>query len=169
MRFIAVFVSSQAKPGDGLYERARRYGQIIAEEGCGVVNGGYQGGMEAVSLGARERGGVVVGVTAPALFPERPGANPYLDLEIRAESLLDRLGKLFALADGILVLPGGVGTLTELLLFWNHLHLGRGRPTGVDPSWLSYLRPGLEISETQFALLHPIPDEEALRDFLRRL
>lgn len=169
MRLVAVFVSSRARPGEALYERARSFGQVIAEEGFGVANGGYQGGMEAVSRGAKERGGFVVGVTAPSLFPERTGANPYLDLEIRARSLLERLEKLFALADAFLVLPGGVGTLTELLLAWNHLYLRVGKPIGVDPLWLDYLRPGLEVEKEHLALLRPIPDEEALRRFLRGL
>ncbi|MER3537454.1 MAG: DNA-binding protein [Thermus sp.] len=167
MRLVAVFVSSRARPKEALYEKARRYGQVIAEEGFGVANGGYQGGMEAVSRGAKERGGFVVGVTAPALFPERAGANPYLDLEIRAKSLLDRLEKLFTLAEAFLALPGGVGTLTELLLAWNHLYLKVGKPLGVDPLWLDYLRPGLEIEAAHLELLRPIPDEEALRGFLR--
>lgn len=169
MRLVAVFVSSRARPGEPLYEKARRFGQVIAEEGFGVANGGYQGGMEAVSQGARERGGLVVGVTAPGLFPDRPGGNAHLDLEVRAKSLLDRLEKLFALADAFLALPGGVGTLTELLLAWNHLYLGVGKPLGVDPLWLDYLRPGLEIKEEHLALLRPVPDEKALRAFLRSL
>ncbi len=167
MRLVSVFVSSRAHPGEALYEKAFRYGQVLAEEGFGLACGGYQGGMEALAKGVKSRGGLVVGVTAPGLFPERKGPNPYVDLELPASSLPERVGRLLDLGAAYLALPGGVGTLAELLLAWNLRYLGRGRPLGVDPYWLGLLRPHGEISSQDLALLTPIPDEGVLRAFLR--
>ncbi|GGN00996.1 DNA-binding protein [Thermus composti] len=171
MRFLSVFVSSRLSPGDPLYARLVRYGEVLAEEGFGLASGGYQGGMEALAKGVKAKGGLVVGVTAPALFPERKGPNPYVDLELPSHSLPERIGRLLDLGAGYLALPGGVGTLAELLLAWNLLYLrrGLGRPLAVDPYWLDLLKAHGEIAPEDLALLQVVADEEDLRRFLRSL
>jgi len=75
--------------------------------------------MEAVSQGARHRGGHVVGVTAPTVFPDRTGANEYVDDEAQASSLIERIGLLVDGTDGAIALWGSLGTATELLVAWN--------------------------------------------------
>lgn len=101
--------------------------------------------MEAASKGASEEGGHVVGVTSPALFPERTGANRYVDELIEASDLVERLGQLIARADGVIALPGSIGTAAELLVAWNHNFLSRrnGRETvptvAVGPGWRSLM------------------------------
>jgi len=104
---------------------AESTGRRCVEAGFAVVTGGYGGTMEAVSKGAANAGGEAIGVTAPSLFPGRPGANPYVTREIVAGSLLERLDTLTDLASGAIVLPGSIGTLTELVLAWNLNHVNR--------------------------------------------
>ncbi|MEN2981281.1 MAG: LOG family protein [Thermus sp.] len=171
MRLLTVFVSSRLSPTDPLYPRLVRYGEVLAEEGFGLACGGYKGGMEALARGVKAKGGVVVGVTAPALFPDRPGPNPHVDLELPAATLPERIGRLLDLGAGYLALPGGVGTLAELTLAWNLLYLrrGLGRPLAVDPYWLAFLRAQGEIAPEDLALLQVVGDEEDLRRFLRSL
>ncbi|WP_038048336.1 LOG family protein [Thermus caliditerrae] len=171
MRFLSVFVSSRVAPESPLYPRLVRYGEVLAEEGFGLACGGYQGGMEALAKGVKAKGGVVVGVTAPALFPERKGPSPYVDVELPAASLPERIGRLLDLGAGYLALPGGVGTLAELTLAWNLLYLrrGLGRPLAVDPYWLALLKVHGEIAPEDLALLQVVGDEESLRRFLRSL
>ncbi|GAA6757709.1 LOG family protein [Thermus oshimai] len=171
MRLIAAFASSRLLPEDPLYRKLYRYGEVLAEEGFGLACGGYQGGMEALARGVKAKGGLVVGVTAPALFPERKGPSAYVDLEFPAATLPQRIARLLDLGQGYLAFPGGVGTLAELTLAWNLLYLrrGLGRPLGVDPYWLSLLRPHGEITPEDLALLRPIGDENDLRAFLRSL
>lgn len=100
--------------------------------------------MEAVSKGANKAGGEAIGVTAPSLFPGRPGANPYVTREIAARTLLERLDTLTGLASGVIVLPGSIGTLTELSIAWNLNHVNRLRegkrlPTvAVGEGWRSF-------------------------------
>ena len=119
----------------------------------------------------KARGGLVVGVTAPALFPERRGPNPFVDLELPAATLPQRIGRLLDLGAGYLALPGGVGTLAELVLAWNLLYLRRGvgRPLAVDPYWLGLLKAHGEIAPEDVGLLRVVADEEDLRRFLRSL
>ena len=171
MRLLAVFVSSRLSPEDPLYARWVRYGEVLAEEGFGLACGGYQGGMEALARGVKAKGGLVVGVTAPALFPERRGPNPFVDLALPAAPLPQRIARLPDLGAGYPALHAGVGTLAELVLAWNLLYLRRGvgRPLAVDPYWLGLLKAHGEIAPEDVGLLRVVADEEDLRRFLRSL
>lgn len=108
MRLLAVFVSSRLSPEDPLYARWVRYGEVLAEEGFGLACGGTRGDG-GPGQGVKAKGGLVVGVTAPAFFPERRGPNPFVDLELPAATLPQRIGRLLDLGAGYLALPGGWG------------------------------------------------------------
>jgi uncharacterized protein (TIGR00725 family) len=116
---IAVFGASGTQPGDAHYEDGIRCGRSLAEAGYTVATGGYYGTMEAVSLGARSAGGTVIGVTAPTVFPQRPGANDHVTDEWVARTLVDRIGLLVERTDASIALWGSLGTATELLVAWN--------------------------------------------------
>lgn len=129
-RIVAVFGSSRALPGDGLYEQGVELGRLLAEAGFGVVNGGYAGLMEAVSAGAAGAGGRAVGVTAPPLFPARAEGNRFLTEEIPAGSLTERIHVMWEMSCAAVVCPGSIGTFTELAVVWNDAVLAarRGAP-----------------------------------------
>ncbi len=118
-KIIAVFGASRSVPGDETYEDGVICGRLLAENGYGVVTGGYGGLMDAVSKGASQAGGYVLGVTAPAVFRDRAGANSFVNEERRAEHLLERIHQLTDISAGAIVLPGSLGTLTELGVAWN--------------------------------------------------
>lgn len=119
---ITVFGSSKPRPGEHDYEQAYLLGRQIAEGGHTVLTGGYIGTMEAVSRGAAEAGGHVIGVTCEEIENWRSvGANPWVKEERRFPSLLERLGELVRGCDAAIALPGGPGTLVEISLYWNHL------------------------------------------------
>ncbi len=125
---VTVFGSSRIGPGDPHWEAAERCGRLLAAAGFAVATGGYGGAMEAVSRGARLAGGHVIGVTAPAVFPGRAGANSHVAEERPAATLTERLRGLIDPAVGYIVLPGSIGTLTELMVAWNANYVGAGRP-----------------------------------------
>jgi len=122
---ISVFGASLAGPGDGLYEEGVRCGELLADAGFAVMTGGYGGVMEAVSRGACGRGGIVFGVTAPGVFPDRSGANEYVSHERPAVHLLDRIHDMTDLSAASIALPGSLGTLTELVAAWNLAFVAR--------------------------------------------
>jgi len=122
---IAVFGASAAEPGDGLYEQGIACGRHLAESGYAVVTGGYGGVMEAVSRGAREAGGRVIGVTAPDVFPDRTGANEFVTEESQAAHLVERIHELTEVSSGTITLPGSLGTLAELSIAWNLAFVAR--------------------------------------------
>ena len=114
---VTVFGSARVGPDTDEFRDARRLGQLLAERGDMIVSGGYGGIMEAVSQGAHEAGGQVVGVTvAPWIGRLEP--NRFLSEEQSARTLFERLEALIA-SDALVALPGGAGTLGEVALAWN--------------------------------------------------
>jgi len=117
---ISVFGSSQPKERDTAYAEGIELGKLLAERGHTVLTGGYIGLMEAVSRGAREAGGHVIGVTCEDIEMWRQvKANPWVMEEIKKKTLIERLHTLIHESDAALALPGGPGTLTEISLMWN--------------------------------------------------
>lgn len=96
------------------YKDTVKIGALLAERGYIVKNGGYGGMMEAVSKGASEAGGKVIGYTCAA-FGDHPG-NEYLSAEIQRKDIYDRLRSLITGTELFIVQRGGVGTLSELFL-----------------------------------------------------
>jgi hypothetical protein len=117
---ISVFGGSQTKEGDAAYAEALELGRRLAQRGHIVLTGGYIGTMEAVSRGAHEAGGHVIGVTCEDIETWRKiGANTWVKEERRCKTLMERLTGLIEGCDAALALPGGPGTLTEISLMWN--------------------------------------------------
>ena len=119
---ITVFGGSQPKPGDPIYQDAQHLGSLLAKNGYVLITGGYIGTMEALSRGAAESGGHVIGVTCDQIEAWRSvKANSWVKEEWHYTSLKDRLFALIENCDAFLALPGGVGTLAEIILAWNLL------------------------------------------------
>jgi uncharacterized protein (TIGR00730 family) len=117
---ITVFGGAQPKEGSTGYEEARELGKLLAEGGHTVLTGGYMGTMEAVSRGASEAGGHVIGVTCIDIEEWRSSSpNQWVKEERRKQSLFERLQGLIEGCDAAIALPGGAGTLTEISLMWN--------------------------------------------------
>jgi len=124
-RVISVFGSSAPQPGSADYEMARDLGRRLAQAGFAVQTGGYVGVMEGASQGANEAGGHVIGVTCDQIEAFRPlKANPWVKEEIRHPTLRERVLYLVDHCDGITVMPGGIGTLSELALAWSFAQVG---------------------------------------------
>ena len=117
---ISVFGGSQPKEGNTAYTEAQTLGKLLAQHGHTVLTGGYIGTMEAVSQGAFEAGGHVVGVTCDDIEAWRAvSPNQWVKEERREKTLIGRLQVLIEDCDAALALPGGAGTLTEIALMWN--------------------------------------------------
>jgi len=138
---IAVYGSSTVREADPTYTLALELGRELARAGATVMTGGYGGTMEACSRGASEAGGHVVGVTVE-LFEARGPANRWVRERVHTPDLFERLRYLVSHADGFVVVPGSIGTLTELFLTWTLLSTA-GRPPAplvlLGEHWESYL------------------------------
>jgi uncharacterized protein (TIGR00730 family) len=128
-KVISVFGSSAPAPGSPDYEEARLVGRLLAEAGLAVATGGYCGTMEAVSQGAAAAGGYVIGVTCDQIEVFRPlGPNEFVTEEIRYPTLQGRVQHLVRENAGMIVLAGGLGTLSEMALAWSLLQVGEIPP-----------------------------------------
>ena len=128
---IAVFGASQTHPGEPDYEAAAEAGRLLVEAGFAVATGGYAGVMEAAAAGAAAAGGDTVGFTAPPVFPGRSGANTHIKVEVPSDTLSLRIHNIMEASSGFLVMPGSIGTLTELMVAWNSAFVTQfsGEPT----------------------------------------
>src|SRR5215813_3802446 len=122
-KVVSVFGSAGTRPGTPDFREAIQLGAILARSNYVVMAGGYGGTMGAVSQGAAEAGGHVIGVTV-GLFRER-GLLPNLFLheEIDLPSLAERLNYLVNRPAAYFALRGGVGTLSEITLAWSLLQV----------------------------------------------
>ncbi|HXI93207.1 MAG TPA: LOG family protein, partial [Blastocatellia bacterium] len=117
-RRITVFGGSRCGPDAAEYKEALRLGRLLVEAGFDVCSGGYAGVMEAISRGAHEAGGHVIGVTMEQ-FKSAP--NPYLKKIEPSADFYARLQILIRDSAGYIALRGGMGTVTEISLVWNKL------------------------------------------------
>ena len=177
MKTITVFGGSLPKPGSPPYQDAQRLGAMLAGSGFAVQTGGYIGTMEATSRGAAEAGGHVIGVTCDEIENWRPvGPNPWVMQEKRCETLRTRLYVLIDECDGAIALPGGIGTLTEILITWAELQIRPEDPRPlilVGNAWQETISV-FQSSQQEYipprdqARIQLVPDVDAAFDVLTR-
>jgi uncharacterized protein (TIGR00725 family) len=117
---ITIFGGANPQPGSPAYVEAYELGKLLAERGYTVLTGGYIGTMEAVSRGAAEAGGHVIGVTCEEIERWRPvKVNGWVKEEWHKKTLIERLEAIITGCDAAIALAGGPGTLTEVALTLN--------------------------------------------------
>lgn len=118
-RYVLSVVGQGSDVSLTLEELAHELGLRAVEAGFRVVTGGLAGVMEAASRGARAapswRDGDIVGVL-PGY--DRRAANPYVDLVIPTGMQIARNIIVVAMADVVIALGGGSGTLSEIAVAW---------------------------------------------------
>ena len=136
---VTVFGGSSPKPGHQAYLEAQRLGGLLGAAGHTVLTGGYIGTMEAVSRGAAESGGHVIGVTCDEIEAWRPvSPNAWVQEEMRFPTLRERLAALIDNCEAAIALAGGIGTLAEVAVMWSNLQTSviSARPLIlVGPGW----------------------------------
>ena len=90
---------------------AHKIGEIVAKVGAVLICGGLSGVMEAVSRGAKEAGGLTIGILPGK---DKADANPYIDIALPSTIGYARNAMVAASADIIVALPGSHGTSSEI-------------------------------------------------------
>jgi uncharacterized protein (TIGR00730 family) len=172
-RRITVFGGSRCRAGAPEYQEALKLGRLLVEAGFEVCSGGYAGVMEAISQGAHDAGGHVIGVTMNQ-FKASP--NRYLKKIEPSADFYARLQTLIRHSDGYIALKGGMGTVTEVSLVWNKLVMNvlPNRPLIlVGECWrgaIRCLREHLVISDDDMTHLDFVNTaEQALEILIQRL
>ena len=179
MRRVCVFCGASSGRLPEYAEAARAFGAAAAARGLGIVYGGGRVGlMGAVADAALAAGGEVIGVIPQELVDRELAHGGLTELHV-VGSLHERKALMAELSDGFVALPGGFGTLDELLeqLTWSQLGL-HDKPVGlfdVEEYW----RPLIELArhateegfvrESDLGAIAVGTDAEGLLDRLQRM
>lgn len=113
MHHVTLYCASSTRLQDAWYEGAATIGKSLAQKGLELVYGGGSIGlMGAAAKAAKAAGGRVHGVITSKLVAMEQAWDGCDELEV-VETMQQRRRKLLDLADGLLVLPGGLGTMEE--------------------------------------------------------
>ena len=125
IKSICVYSASSTKIDNKYFEAAQQLGTLMAEHHIRLVNGaGNIGLMRKVADAVLENGGEVTGVI-PTFMVEQNWHHTGLTKLIEVESMHERKHLMAELSDAVIALPGGCGTLEELLeiITWKQLGL----------------------------------------------
>jgi len=126
MKNLCVYCGSNTGSKPVYQEQAIALGTRLAKDGIGLVYGGGNIGlMGAVADAVMQAGGQVTGVIPEQLVQMEVAHNGVTRLEV-VGSMHERKKRMFDLADGFVALPGGFGTLEEIIemLTWRQLGIG---------------------------------------------
>lgn len=125
IRKICVYCGSGPGNDPAFAEAAREFGKILAKNGIGLVYGGGNVGMMGeLAKSVLDNGGEVTGII-PEFLMQRERANKSAQNLVVTRNMHDRKQKMFELADAFVAMPGGVGTLEELVEQLTWVQLGR--------------------------------------------
>ena len=122
---VSVYSASSTKIAPVYFEAAEKLGSLLAKQHIRLINGaGSIGLMRSVADAVLKNGGEVTGVI-PHFMVEQNWHHTGLTELIEVTSMHERKQKMANLSDGIIALPGGCGTLEELLeiITWKQLGL----------------------------------------------
>ncbi|HEY2226934.1 MAG TPA: TIGR00730 family Rossman fold protein [Xanthobacteraceae bacterium] len=162
IKSICVYCGSGPGTNPAFMEAARRFGRILAENHIALVYGGGSAGlMGACAEAVLDAGGFVTGII-PEFLTDREHMLMRAQKRIITRDLHERKQHMFELADAFVALPGGVGTLEELVEQLTWAQLGRHRKpilvANIDRFWdplcalldhmekLQFIRAGLNVN-----------------------
>jgi uncharacterized protein (TIGR00730 family) len=127
---VSIFGSARIRPQDPAYHAVFKLAQSLSERGIDVVTGGGPGLMEAANRGVsaskrRRSKSYGLPLDLPSLT-EPP--NRHLDFKSAHKRFSSRLDEFMRLSHAVVVAPGGIGTLLELMYVWQLLQLDAVEP-----------------------------------------
>jgi uncharacterized protein (TIGR00730 family) len=114
MKNVAVFCASSTGLDNIYVDEAKKLGEMLVSEGFGLVYGGASRGlMNVVADAVLRKGGKVTGII-PYLLADMDIAKNECTEIIFTSTMHERKVKMFEIADAVVILPGGFGTLDEM-------------------------------------------------------
>lgn len=161
-RAVTVYGASSPAIDTQYMEQARLLGALLARHGLTVVNGGGRSGlMAAATEGAASEGGETIGVL-PGFMIERGWNHPGLSQTVAVDTMHERKALMATMSRAAIALPGGVGTLEELLeiITWRQLGLYSGHVIILNIN--GYYNPLLQMLEQAITQRFMNPDHRNL-------
>lgn len=110
---VSIFGSARTLPGSAIYQQTERIARMLSDAGFSVVSGGGPGVMEAANKGAFVGKSLSVGLNIQLPHEQKP--NHYQDISQSFRHFFARKYMFVKVATAYVVMPGGFGTLDELL------------------------------------------------------
>lgn len=110
---VSIFGSARVPPGSPYYLLAETIAERLSDAGLGVISGGGPGIMEAANKGAFGGNGPSIGLNIE--LPHEQHSNPYQDISLGFRHFFARKYMFVRFAVAYVVMPGGFGTLDELM------------------------------------------------------
>lgn len=121
---LAVFCGSRTGNNDVYANAAKELSSVLLQSDIGIVYGGGRIGLMGVIADAMmDLGGEVTGVIPQKLMDKEIGHKGITKLHI-VETMHQRKAKMADLSDGFIALPGGIGTLEEIIEVFTWLQIG---------------------------------------------
>jgi len=159
IRSVCVYCGSQAGNDPAYLADARLLGQSIAENGIRLVyGGGTRGIMGAVAESVRKAGGHVTGIIPEFLMDKEATRDALAELDdlIVTNDMHERKHAMFERSDAFITLPGGIGTLEEVIEMMTWGQLGRHVKPVVFANTSGFWDPLLSLLDhmTQAGFIH---------------
>ena len=144
---VCVFASSSSRIDTKYVQAAAALGSLFARSEMNVIyGGGGIGLMGALADAVIENGGSITGVI-PSFMNDEGWGHPLVKDMIITTDMGDRKKNMFARADAVVALPGGIGTLEELTEAITLKQLGLFRGTVVILNTLNYYKSLIDFLE----------------------
>ncbi len=143
---VTVFGSARFGESNPWYARTREVGRRLAEAGFTVMTGAGPGLMEAANRGAKDAGGTSVGCNI--VLPKEQATNRYLDVAVPFRHFYVRKVMLVKYAYGFVAMPGGFGTLDELMEILTLIQTGKLPGFPIALMGRDHWRPLLDLLHT---------------------
>lgn len=122
---VSIFGSARTSSTHRYYLLAEQIARLLSDAGFSVVSGGGPGIMEAVNKGAHAGKSPSVGLNIT--LPQEQSSNPYQDIRLTFRHFFARKVMFVKYASAYVVLPGGFGTLDELMEIMTLVQTGKSR------------------------------------------
>lgn len=173
---VSIFGSTRTRPKDNDYQKAEETARRLVKEGYAIATGGGPGIMEAANKGAKEAGGVSVGLNID--LPEEQKPNKYIGTYLNFRYFFVRKVMFVKYAVAFVIFPGGFGTLDELFEPLQLIQTQKIKPFPVilvgKEYWrglLNWIKEVLlargKISSHDFNLFHIVEEPEEIVSFIK--
>lgn len=177
---VCIFGSARIKPDDETYQTVRKLACSLGQLGIDIVTGGGPGLMEAANLGVRDaHNEESLSYGLPIHLPSsHEVANKHLDIKSEHRRFGSRLDEFMRLSHAVIIAPGGIGTLLELVYVWQLLQVKLIEPRTVvllqSRFWeglLDWMRQKMLgrgfVSERDFDWVHMVDTPAEALDLIR--